>query len=931
MNLFCPVLLSMIIGSFAVDTKKPGVVNIGAVFTLRSVNERVAKIAMDAAVQDVNSDPSILSGRRLNLSVHDSNYSSFMSIIGTLRFMEIDTVAVIGPQGSVMAHILSHLANELHIPMLSFTALDPSLSPLQYPYFIQTAPSDLYLMTAIVDMVDYFGYKEVTAVYTDDDQSRSGVIKLAEKLAEKQFKISYKAAVLPEPLPTRKDIETALLKVRSKESRVIVVHTYPKTGFTIFDVARELGMMTSGYVWIATTWLSSVLDSDPTLVNSSSALGVLTLRPHTPYSTRKQAFESRWNKLSNASIGLNPYGLYAYDTVWIIAYALQKFLDEGGKFSFSNDSSLSAIKGHSLNLKALNIFDGGEKLLGKILQTNFTGLTGPVAFRSDDRSPKNPSYDIINLMVTGYKQIGYWSNHSKLSIASPETLFTKSVNLSPLNQRLKNVVWPGGTLRRPRGWVLPNSERPLRIGVPNRVSYKDIISKNNINASKIEGYCVDVFVAATKLLPYPLPYEFILFGDNQHNPNYNDFVAQITFNVFDAVVGDIAIVTNRTKMVDFTQPYIESGLVVVVPARRLNSSAWAFFQPFTLSMWLVTAVFFLIVGAVIWILEHRTNDEFRGPPRKQLATILWFSFSTMFFAHRENTASTLGRMVLLIWFFVVFIITSSYTASLTSILTVQQLSTPITGIESLVLSNLLIGFQIGSFAENYLRDELNVPTSRLRQLGSPEEYAAALERGHVAAVVDERPYIDLFLSGHCKFQIVGQEFTKSGWGFAFPRDSPLAVDMSTALLTLSENGELQKIHDKWLKRKFCSLQNSEEDSDQLQLRSFWGLFLVCGVACFVALAIYFCLTLRGFKHFSRHSLESYNGDQPSSSIRATTTSERIKRFLSYADEKADISRNKLKRKQMESVMSSSHRMDFTARYYGSKRIQAATISPDRDI
>lgn len=93
--------------------------------------------------------------------------------------------------------------------------------------------------------------------------------------------------------------------------------------------------------------------------------------------------------------------------------------------------------------------------------------------------------------------------------------------------------------------------------------------------------------------------------------------------VFDAVVGDIAIITNRTKMVDFTQPYIESGLVVVVPARRLNSSAWAFFQPFTPSMWLVTAVFFLIVGAVIWILEHRTNDEFRGPPRKQLGTILW--------------------------------------------------------------------------------------------------------------------------------------------------------------------------------------------------------------------------------------------------------------------------------------------------------------------
>lgn len=155
------------------------------------------------------------------------------------------------------------------------------------------------------------------------------------------------------------------------------------------------------------------------------------------------------------------------------------------------------------------------------------------------------------------------------------------------------------------------------------------------------------------------------------------------------------------------------------------------------------------------------NTQIRTPStsERRYCKLLSFFFSG------ENTASTLGRIVLLIWLFVVFIVTSSYTASLTSILTVQQLSTPITGIESLVLSNLLIGFQIGSFAENYLREELNVPTSRLRQLGSPEEYADALERGYVAAVVDERPYVELFLSSHCKFQIVGQEFTKSGWGF----------------------------------------------------------------------------------------------------------------------------------------------------------------------
>ncbi|BFG38457.1 hypothetical protein CerSpe_247310 [Prunus speciosa] len=42
-----------------------------------------------------------------------------------------------------------------------------------------------------------------------------------------------------------------------------------------------------------------------------------------------------------------------------------------------------------------------------------------------------------------------------------------------------------------------------------------------------------------------------------------------------------------------------------------------------------------------------------------------------------------------------------------------------------------------------------------------------------------------------------------GWGFAFPRDSPLATDMSTTVLKLSEKGDLQKIRDKWLMRSAC--------------------------------------------------------------------------------------------------------------------------------
>lgn len=458
-----------------------------------------------------------------------------------LQYMETNTVAVIGPQVSSMAHIISHLANELHVPMMSFTALDPSLWSLQYPYFIQTAPNDLFQMTAIADMISYFGYREVIAIYTDDEQSRGSMIALGDKLEERRCRISYKALLSPETKATRSEIASELIKVSMMEPRVIVVHSYAVIGLQVFDLAHKLRMMEKGYVWIATAWLSTVLDSTPVSGKTLKSIqGALTLRPHTPDSKRKRAFLSRWSKISNGSIGLNPYGLYAYDTVWMIANAVKVFLDRGGEITFSNNSNLYGLGGGTLNLGALSTFDGGSQLLQIILQTNMTGLTGQIAFNAD-KSVIRPAFDILNVVDKGYKQIGYWSNYSGLSVDPPEVLYAKEPNRSSSNQQLDGVVWPGQTTVKPRGWVFPNNGKKLRIGVPNRVSYKAVVSKDE-NSSEIHGFCIDVFLAAIKLLPYAVPHRFILFGDGIKNPSYSELVRMITSNVS---YSSILLVGNR--------------------------------------------------------------------------------------------------------------------------------------------------------------------------------------------------------------------------------------------------------------------------------------------------------------------------------------------------------------------------------------------------
>lgn len=85
MNLAWLVPLSttiLFIGSFSKTVSKPDKVHIGSIFAFGTINGRVANISMNAAVEDINSDPTILNGTKLHLSMQDSNYSSFLSIVG---------------------------------------------------------------------------------------------------------------------------------------------------------------------------------------------------------------------------------------------------------------------------------------------------------------------------------------------------------------------------------------------------------------------------------------------------------------------------------------------------------------------------------------------------------------------------------------------------------------------------------------------------------------------------------------------------------------------------------------------------------------------------------------------------------------------------------------------------------------------------------
>ncbi|KAM7495206.1 hypothetical protein LguiB_029815 [Lonicera macranthoides] len=877
-----------LLNGFVNCQEKAGVVNVGAIFTFDSVIGKVAKAAMEVAVSDINKDPRILNGTQLKLIMEDASCSVFMGSIRAFQVIEKEVVAIIGPQSSSIAHMISQIANGLQVPLISYAATDPTLSALQFPYFFRATQSDLHQMTAMADFIDFYGWKEVIGIFVDDDYGRNGISYLEDELEKRSSKMSYKLH-LPSQFDLN-DIVDVLSYSIPLGPRVYVVHINPDPRLRLFAMAEKLNMMTSDYVWLSTDWLFTTLDSFGNRSSLKVLEGVVGLRQYLPQTTRKKTFGSRWREMKRKGLvtsELNTYGFYAYDTVWTVAYTIDKFLNKGGNFTFSFSDKLNDMKAIGIQLGRLKVFDGGEFLLKLISQTNFTGLTGQVQFNAE-RNLVPCNYEVINIVQRETRVIGYWSNYSGFSVVPQETSNAKNVTKSIQDQKLGSITWPGGRTQRPRGWVIGDYERPLRIGVPNRASFVEFATESK--SKKIHGYCVDVFDEARKLVPYDLPFRFLSFGNGQSNPNYDALVKMVADDVFDGAAGDIAIVTNRTKIVDFTLPYATTGLVVVTPKSNSKSSTWVFVKPFTVSMWCVTAASFVIIAVVIWILEHRVNDDFRGPPKRQIITMFLFSFSTLFKTNQEATISPLGKMVMVVWLFLLMVITSSYTASLTSILTVQQLSSPITGIDSLIASDLPIGYQVGSFAYTYLAESLYVARSRLVPLGNPEEYDKALKRGPenggVGAIVDELSYVELFLSKYSDYGIVGQSFTKSGWGFAFKRDSPLAIDFSTAILNLAESGKLQEIHQKWFCKPTCVAdRRRDSEPNRLHLSSFWGLYLLCGTFTVTAFLVFLLCTIRQYIRYKQKQMIS---SSLSSSLSSSSRwSQVIYNFMNFIDQKEE--------------------------------------------
>ncbi|KAM7480974.1 hypothetical protein LguiB_005557 [Lonicera macranthoides] len=643
------------------------------------------------------------------------------------------------------------LGNHAQVPIISFTATNPSLSSFRSKYFVRATLNDLFQVQAIAGLIQAFEWRNVVPIYTDNDFGRGIIPSLTSSLIEIGTKIPYQSAINPSVID--QEITAELYKLMAMQTRVFVLHMTNYLGSRVLNKAQEVGMMTDGYVWIVSDGITNHLSLTGTSL-LGSLKGTIGVKPYVPRSRMLDNFTLRWERKSSKDVNVNVYGLWAYDATTALAMAVEKVRYMNNYFKKMNSSR------NSVNL--------GSYLHRVLSSIRFKGLVGDFHIVNGQLQP--PTFEIVNGIGDGERVIGFWTMKHGI---------VRQLN-SMEKISVRDIIWPGDSTGVPKGWVIPTYGKKLKIGIPVKDGCNDFVKftrDSSTNSIRVTGFCVDVFEAVMNALPYVVPFEYIPFAkpDGSAAGSYDELVYQVFIGNFDAVVGDVTIRANRSLYADFTLPFTESGINMIVPVKDKKAKN-------------------------AWLTVHLKFAE-------------------------EQLVSNLSRLVVIIWCFVVLILTQSFTASLSSTLTVKQLEPTFTSVEELIEKGEIVGYAKGSFVQGLLR---NFNMSNLKEYDTRDELHMKFSKGEIGAAFGEIPYMKLFLAEHC-----------SKYTMVFPKSSPLVPDVSRAVLHVTEGEKMEKIEKAWFgKQTNCPDSSTSVSSNSLGVNSFWGLFVIVGVAASFALIIF---------------------------------------------------------------------------------------------
>lgn len=279
-----------------------------------------------------------------------------------------------------------------------------------------------------------------------------------------------------------------------------------------------------------------------------------------------------------------------------------------------------------------------------------------------------------------------------------------------------------------------------------------------------------------------------------------ELLAGLEDGSFDVVAAALTVTSEREARVDFSHPFHTSGLGIAVASG--GGAGWRAFLRGLLSFELlqVLAVLFCILfaaGALLWLFERRRNPEqFGGGRGSGLGHAFWWSAVTMTTVGYGDKAPITfgGRIVAILWMFSGVILISTFTAAITSSLTLARLETAVRGPED--LPGVRVGTVPGSTSAAYL-DRRGIEGSPFPTV---ERALDALAGGEVDAVVYDAPILyHLVREGHeGRLRVLPQTFQRQDYAFGLPDGSALREPLNRALLGRLSGPSWRRLEERYL-------------------------------------------------------------------------------------------------------------------------------------
>ncbi|SDM12778.1 Ion channel [Catalinimonas alkaloidigena] len=254
--------------------------------------------------------------------------------------------------------------------------------------------------------------------------------------------------------------------------------------------------------------------------------------------------------------------------------------------------------------------------------------------------------------------------------------------------------------------------------------------------------------------------------------------------------------------VQFTQPYHLYEVRMAVPGgaeTQLSMLLSIVFSADFLKAFLSVFCVLALIGVIIWLLEKPTNEEAFRKGFSGLGDGIWWSAITMTTVGYGDKApvTTGGKIVTFVWVFLALVLTSLFTASVTS-----SLTTGLMGNGEVKLSELKtmkLGVVGGSTGEKFLQARRVDYTP----YANPQDALQDVEKETIEGFLHDRTATRYYLLEQdltSEVNLSSQQFTSGYASFLVPAGSALLTPINAVLVQKTSDLSWQEVENKYAPR-----------------------------------------------------------------------------------------------------------------------------------